>query len=107
VEVEKMFGPYVALSYSRFYPDITFEQALRPEALDAARQIVNLCDFVPREEEERLEALAASFDGPALAPSLNKALQTRLVQDIAGGVIKAPVVIAQGRPDNVWPTPAT
>ena len=47
VEMDKRFGPYLALSYSRFYPDITFEQALRPEALDAARQIVNLCDFVP------------------------------------------------------------
>jgi pimeloyl-ACP methyl ester carboxylesterase len=44
VEMDKRFGPYLALSYSRFYPDITFEQALRPEALDAARQIVNLCD---------------------------------------------------------------
>ncbi len=47
VEVDKRFGPYLALSYSRFYPDITFEQAVRPAALDAARQIVNLCDFVP------------------------------------------------------------
>src|SRR5207244_820069 len=34
VEVDKLFGAYVATSYSRFYPDITFEQALRPEALD-------------------------------------------------------------------------
>src|SRR6516225_5841698 len=62
VAIDKRFGPYVALSYSRFYPDITFEQALRPQALYAARQIVNLCDF-PAEEEERLEALATSFDG--------------------------------------------
>ena len=73
-EVDKRFGPYLALSYSRFYPDITFEQALRPEALDAARQIVTLCDFVPPEDAERIEALAATFDGPALAMSSNKAL---------------------------------
>jgi pimeloyl-ACP methyl ester carboxylesterase len=106
VEVEKMFGPYVALSYSRFYPDITFEQALRPEALDAARQIVNLCDFPP-EEEEHLEALAASFDGPALATSSNKALQARLEQNTADGPIQAPVVIAQGLSDNVVPSTAT
>src|ERR1700752_684446 len=33
VEVDKLFGAYVATSYSRFYPDITFEQAIRPEAL--------------------------------------------------------------------------
>src|SRR5438874_547517 len=52
VAVDKRFGPYLALSYSRFYPDITFEQAVRPEALDAARQIVNLCDFVPPEDPE-------------------------------------------------------
>src|SRR5437899_10797395 len=67
VEVDKLFGPYLALSYSRFYPDITFEQALRPEALDAARQMVNLCDFVPPEDSERIEALAATSEGPALA----------------------------------------
>jgi hypothetical protein len=47
VAMDKRFGPYLALSYSRFYADIIFEQALRPEALDAARQIVNLCDFLP------------------------------------------------------------
>jgi hypothetical protein len=83
VEVDKRFGPYLALSYSRFYPDITFEQAIRPEALDAARQIVNLCDFVPPEDSERIEALAATFDGPALATSSNKALQARLEQNTA------------------------
>src|SRR5436190_7927661 len=82
VEIDKRFGPYLAVSYSRFYPDITFEQAVRPEALDAARQIVNLCDFVP-EELQRIEALAATFDGPALATSSNKALQSRLKQNTA------------------------
>src|SRR6266576_194123 len=50
IAVDKRFGPYIALAYSRFYPEITFEQALRPEALDAARQIVNLCDFVPTKD---------------------------------------------------------
>jgi pimeloyl-ACP methyl ester carboxylesterase len=107
VAVDKRFGPYLALSYSRFYPDITFEQALRPDALDAARQIVNLCDFVPPEDPERIEALAATFDGPALATSSNKALQARLEQNTADGLIKAPVVIAQGLSDNVVPPSAT
>jgi pimeloyl-ACP methyl ester carboxylesterase len=107
VEANKRFGPYLALSYSRFYPDITFKQALRPEALDAARQIVNLCDFLPREESERIEALAATFDGPALATSSNKALQARLEQNAADGPIRAPVVIAQGLSDIVVPSSAT
>ena len=107
VEMDKRFGPYLALSYSRFYPDITFEQAIRPEALDAARQIVNLCDFVPHEDSERIEALAATFDGPALATSSNKALQARLEQNTADGLIQAPVVIAQGLSDVVVPSRAT
>src|SRR5437660_8562751 len=78
VAMDKRFGPYLALSYSRFYPDILFEQALRPEALDAARQMVNLCDFLPPEDPKRIEALAATFDGPALATSSNKRFQPGL-----------------------------
>src|SRR5215470_8215229 len=54
VEMDRRFGPYLALAYSRFYPDITFEQAVRPEALDAARQIVNFCCFLPPEDAERI-----------------------------------------------------
>src|SRR2546421_6034695 len=107
IAVDKRFGPYLALSYSRFYPDITFEQAIRPEALDAARQIVNLCDFVPPEDPERIEQLAATFEGPALATSSNKALQARLEQNAADGPIQAPVVIAQGLSDMVVPPSAT
>jgi len=107
VEADKRFGPYLALSYSRFYPDITFEQALRPEALDAAHEIVNLCDFIPPEDAKRIEALAATFDGPALATSSNKALHARLKQNTADGPIQAPVVIAQGLSDIVVPPSAT
>ena len=101
VEIDKWFGPYLARSYSRFYPDITFEQAIRPEALDAARQIVNLCDFLPRDDQERLAALAATFSGPALAISSNKALQARLDQNTPDSPMHAPVVIAQGLSDIV------
>jgi pimeloyl-ACP methyl ester carboxylesterase len=106
VEVDKRFGPYLALSYSRFYPGIIFEQAVRPEALDAARQIVNLCVFIP-EDMERVKALAATFDGPALATTSNKVLQARLEQNTPDGSILAPVVIAQGLSDIVVPPSAT
>jgi pimeloyl-ACP methyl ester carboxylesterase len=107
IEVEKMFGPYIALAYSRFYPDVKFEQALRPEALVAARQIVNLCDSVPPEEEQRIEQLASSFEGAALATSSNKALRARLEQNAPNGLIRSPVVIAQGLADTVVPPALT
>ncbi len=107
VEMDKRFGPYLAQAYSRFYPDIKFEEAIRPEALDAARQIVNLCDFLPPEDAERIGSLAATFEGPALATSSNKALQARLDQNMPNGLIKAPVVIAQGLSDTVVPPAVT
>jgi len=90
IAVDKRFGPYLALSYSRFYPDITFEQALRPEALDAARQIVNLCDFLPPRIRNASRHWRKTFDGPALRRVRNKALQVRLEQNAANGLIKAP-----------------
>jgi len=107
VEADKRFGPYLALSYSRFYPDITFEKAIRYEALDAARQIVNLCCFLPPEDQERIGTLSATFEGPALATSSNKALQARLEQNTPDGPITAPVVIAQGLSDTIVPPSAT
>lgn len=107
VAMDKRFGPYLALAYSRFYPDIVFEEAVRPEALAAARQMVNLCDFLPPEDSQRIETLMATFDGPALATSSNKALQARLEQNTPSGLIKAPVVIAQGLSDTAVPASAT
>jgi pimeloyl-ACP methyl ester carboxylesterase len=107
IEVDKRFGPYLARSYSRFYPDITFEEAIRPEALDAARQIANLCDFLPRDDQKRMEELAATFEGPALAIDSNKALQVRLEQNTPDHSIQASVVIAQGLSDNVVPASVT
>jgi pimeloyl-ACP methyl ester carboxylesterase len=107
VAADRRLGPYLALAYSRFYPDVTFEQALRPEALPAAREIVNLCGFLPPEDPQRIAALTATFEGPALATSTNTALAARLEQNTADEAIAAPVVIAQGAADVVVPPAAT
>jgi len=107
VEVDKRLGAYVARAYSRFYPDITFEQALRPEALTAAREMQSLCGFLPPEHPLRIHALASSFQGPALATNENPALAARLTQNAATNAIAAPVLVAQGLADVVVPPAAT
>jgi len=99
--VNKRLGPYIAESYGRFYPDVKFEQALRPEALAAAREIVNLCGFFPPSDPQRIATLTQTFEGPALATSTNKALAARLRQNTADHPIAAPLVIAQGMTDVV------
>ena len=105
--VDKRLGPYLAFSYSRFYPDIAFEQAIRPEALKAAREIAGLCGFLPPEDPLRIHALAATFDGRALATSTNAALAARLAQNTADQPIAAPLMVAQGLGDIVVPPSAT
>jgi pimeloyl-ACP methyl ester carboxylesterase len=104
---DKRLGPYLALSYSRFYPDLKFETTLHPEALAAARDIINLCGFLPPEDPKRIAALTTTFEGPALATDTNAALASRLVQNTADKPIAAPLAIAQGLADMAVPPIAT
>ncbi len=105
--VDKRLGPYLALSYSRFYPDIRFDEAVRPEALNAARGMAGLCAFLPAEDPPRLAAYAASFEGRTLALNTDAALAARLAQNTADQPIAAPLVIAQGLTDMVVPPKVT
>jgi hypothetical protein len=98
-QLDKRLGPYMALSYSRFYPDIKFEQAVRPEALTAAREITKLCGFLPAEDAEKIAQLVTTFEGPALAMSTDTALGARIAQNTANHPIAAPLLIAQGLTD--------
>ncbi len=105
--VDRRLGPYLALSYSRFYPDVKFELAVRPEALAAAREIAALCEFLPPEDPKRIAAFTATFDGRALNTRSSAAFRSRLTQNTADKPIGAPVVIAQGLDDVVVPPAAT
>lgn len=106
VAVDKRLGPYLARAYSRFYPDVAFDRALRPEALSAGREIASLCGFFPPEDPRRIAELAGSFEGPALAAT-DAALAARLAENAPNRPIAAPVVIAQGLKDAIVPPNAT
>ena len=99
--LDKRLGPYLAMAYSRFYPDIKFDDVVRPEARVAAREMTSLCGFLPLEDPVRMMALAGTFDGRALAIRINAALDARLAQNTAKDPIDAPLVIAQGLSDVV------
>jgi pimeloyl-ACP methyl ester carboxylesterase len=99
--LDRRLGPYIAVAYSRFYPDVMFDQAVRPEAQTAAREIAGLCTFIPREDSKRVAALLKTFEGPVLTTSSNAALYARLKQNTANQRIAAPLLIAQGLSDSV------
>lgn len=101
-DVERGVGPYVARAYSRFYPELRFEDIVRPEAQQAAREFVNLCGFI---DSQRIGELGASYSGPALA--MNAAFAARIAENTPNHPIAAPLLIAQGIIDVVVPFPAT
>lgn len=104
---DKLLGPYVAGAYARFYPDLSFESLVRPEALESAREIAGLCAFYPPENAKRIAQVAASFTGRTLTADSNAAFARRLTANAAHAPIAAPVVVAQGLRDVVVPPPAT
>jgi hypothetical protein len=101
VGLDHWIGPYMALSYSRFYPDIKFEQAVRPEAFAAAREMAKLCGSLPPEDAEKFAQLSTTFEGPALAIATNPAFAARIAQNTASKPIAAPLLVAQGLMDSV------
>jgi pimeloyl-ACP methyl ester carboxylesterase len=99
--LERRLGPYIAVAYSRFYPEISFEDAVRPEAQMAAREISKLCAFIPPDDPKRIAGLLKTFEGPALILDTNPALSARLKQNAADRRIEAPLLIVQGLSDAI------
>ena len=94
--LDKWFGPFVAMAYSRFYADIKFEKSVRPEALGAAREFAKLCTF---DDLKRAAELMETFEGRTLATKTNAALVARLAQNTADQLISAPLLLVQGLAD--------
>lgn len=98
--VDKRLGPYLATAYSRFYPDVEFNQSVRTQARSAAREMAALCGFLPAEDPKRIEALGASFEGGSLA-LYNPKLAARIAENTPTRPIPVPVLIVQGTHDPV------
>jgi hypothetical protein len=99
--VDARLGPWLAAAYSRFYPDVSFDRAILPDALEAAREIRGLCGFLPAEEPARVAELLATFGPRSLALDDDPALAARLEANTAAAPIAAPLLIAQGLADPV------
>lgn len=94
-------GPYLATAYSQYFPDVTFDDAVRPEAREIARKIAGLCQFDPR-DIPTLEKLTKDLNGaPVLVDPAGGAFGQRLRENAPNGQIPVPLLIAQGTTDVV------
>jgi len=95
--VGKIMGPYVLAAYSAVYPDVHFDDYVRPAAQAVAHANANRCLSGP----EALVSVATSLgseDVFSKSPDAG-ALGKRLAENIPTGHIAAPLLIAQGLSD--------
>ena len=95
-----IFAAYTITAYSQTYGDVSFDRHVRSAARVISRQAAARCLSSP----QALVSVAASLalDKPiyAVDPATG-ALGQRLVQNTPGGLIQAPVLIAQGLADRL------
>ena len=90
---------FLAVAYSRFYPDVVFDDVVRADARDIVRQLANECtDPYSTGRSE----IAGQLNGIPPVPDFSAgAFGRRLRQNIPVDRIRMPVLIVQGLADNV------
>lgn len=95
--VGKIMGSYVVSAYSAVYPDVRFDDYVRPAARVLARETADRCLSGP---EALVSVGTALGDEPYFTKSpATGPLGARLAENIPTGTIEAPLMIAQGLTD--------
>ncbi|KRD43586.1 lipase [Cellulomonas sp. Root930] len=104
VTAGELFASYVVEGYTAEYPDVSFDELVRPGARIITREMAQRCLAEPGVLVSVLTSLA--LDRPIWSgdPSSGVFLD-RLVQNVPSGRIAAPLLVAQGA-DDALVTPA-
>ena len=97
-------GPYLATSYSQYYPDVKFDDVVPQGAREVSREIVDLCP--EPKDYPRLQQLGAQLGtATLLAPS--GPFADRLRANAPNHPIDVPLLVIQGLDDPVVPPSVT
>jgi pimeloyl-ACP methyl ester carboxylesterase len=92
---------YLINAYEAFYPDVTYEEAVRTAARDTGRDLATRCPLDPQDAA----AMGSLLEGLAGEPLLNLpptgVLAERVAANSPVGPFSIPVVVAQGLEDEV------
>jgi pimeloyl-ACP methyl ester carboxylesterase len=94
---------FVVDAYSRIYPDVAFDDIVRPAARGIAAQIARLCISGAMDPDaQAVGALLEQLDGGILTPDAARGpLGARLTENTPREPIPAPLLIAQGLDDDL------
>jgi pimeloyl-ACP methyl ester carboxylesterase len=104
--IGKIISSYMIRAYSDTYPDVKYDELVRGDARWIARDMATRCLVAPGAILAILEATRL-VDGPIFAgdPLQNPAFADRLQENAPLGMIAVPLLIAQGKADDlVLPT---
>lgn len=95
-----IFASYIIQGYSDTYPDVRFDDYVRPTARILAREMASRCLTEPSVVFSALEALTINKSIWSTDP-LTGAFGERLQENVPSGPIQAPVLIGQGLGDTL------
>ncbi len=95
------FDALLATAYSQYYPDVKFDDVVRPEARDIARKIADLCQFDPK-DVPTLQDLTKQLNGAqVLTDPTAGPFGQHLKENAPDAPIGVPLLIGQGLADVV------
>jgi uncharacterized membrane protein HdeD (DUF308 family)/predicted esterase len=98
LSIGSLFAAYAVAAYDAIYPDVRFDDVVRPGAGVQVREMAGRCLSEPKALVSVLDAL--SFGRTVLARgSLPATFAERLAENVPTGPIDAPVLVAQGGTD--------
>jgi acetyl esterase/lipase len=96
----RVLGAYILSAFSDIYPDVSFDQYVRPAARVLVRETAKRCLDIPEAIPSVVTAMVSRQPIYAADP-LGGALGRRLAENTPTGSIKAPLLIAQGLWDHL------
>ena len=97
-------GPYLATSYSQYYPDVKFDDVVPEGAREVSREIADLCP--EPKEMPRLQQLGSQLGEAAMVAPSGPFID-RLRQNAPNRPIDVPLLVIQGLDDPVVPPSIT
>ena len=98
----RVLGAYILTAYSEAYPDVSFNHYVRPAARVLVREAAERCLDIPDAIPSVVTAKVSRQPIYAVDP-LAGALGRRLAENTPRGSIKVPLLIAQGKDDQLVP----
>ncbi|MDQ2655266.1 MAG: lipase family protein [Chloroflexota bacterium] len=94
-------GAFLVNAYSAYYPEVSYDAAVRPTARETGRDLAMRCPLHAQDAPAMTSRIEGLGGESLLAMPLDDALAARLAENTPQGPFAVPVLIAQGLDDDV------